>query len=58
VPMPVASTVHQLIQSLVGYGFGEEDFAALIMLQARSAGLELTSEHAEISDGLEPASSD
>lgn len=54
VPMPVAATVHQLVQSLVGYGFGEDDFAALIMLQARSAGLELTSENAEVSDGLEP----
>jgi 3-hydroxyisobutyrate dehydrogenase len=52
VPLPVASTVHQLVQSLVGHGFGEEDFAALLMLQARSAGLELTSENAEVSDGL------
>jgi 3-hydroxyisobutyrate dehydrogenase-like beta-hydroxyacid dehydrogenase len=52
VPMPVASTVYQLLQSLVGYGFGEEDFASLLVLQARSAGLELTSEDAEVSDGL------
>ena len=56
VPMPVASTVYQLVQSLVGYGFGEEDFAALLLLQARSAGLELVSEDAEVSDGLTPAS--
>jgi len=58
VPMPIASAAHQLVQSLVGYGFGEEDFAALLVLQARSAGLELTSENVEVSDGLEPASSD
>ncbi len=58
VPMPIASAVHQLVQSLVGYGFGEDDFAALLVLQARSAGLELTSEDVEVSDGLEPASSD
>jgi len=58
VPMPVASAVHQLVQSLVGYGFGEDDFATLLVLQARSAGLELASENAEVSDGLEPASSD
>src|SRR5579875_797368 len=58
VPMPVAAAVHQLVQSLVGYGLGEDDFAALLMLQARSAGLELISENAEVSDGLEPASSD
>ena len=55
VPMPVASAVHQLVQSLVGYGFGEDDFATLLLLQARSAGLELVSENAEVSDGLEPA---
>ncbi len=54
VPMPVAAVVHQLVQSLVGYGFGDNDFAALIMTQARSAGLDLTSENAEVSDGLEP----
>lgn len=58
VPMPIASAVHQLVQGLVGYGFGEDDFATLLVLQARSAGLELTSENAEVSDGLEPASSD
>jgi 3-hydroxyisobutyrate dehydrogenase len=58
VPLPVASAVHQIVQSLVGYGFGEDDFAALLLLQARSAGLELTSENAEVPDGLEPASSD
>jgi 3-hydroxyisobutyrate dehydrogenase len=58
VPMPVASAVHQLVQSLVGYGFGEDDFATLLLLQARASGLELFSENAEVSDGLEPASID
>jgi 3-hydroxyisobutyrate dehydrogenase len=58
VPMPIASAAHQLVQSLVGHGFGEDDFATLLVLQARSAGLEVTSENAEVSDGLEPASSD
>lgn len=53
VPMPVAALVHQLVQSLVGHGAGEEDFAALIKLQAQSAGLDLVSEDADISDGLE-----
>ncbi len=58
VPMPIASAVHQLVQSLVGNGFGDDDFATLLVLQARSAGLQLESENAEISDGLTPASSD
>jgi 3-hydroxyisobutyrate dehydrogenase len=56
VPMPVAAVVHQLVQSLVGHGYGEQDFATLIELEASSAGLQLTSEHAEVDDGLEPTS--
>jgi 3-hydroxyisobutyrate dehydrogenase len=57
VPMPVASLVHQIVQSLVGYGYGDQDFAALIELVAGSAGLELVSEDADVSDGLEPSGS-
>jgi 3-hydroxyisobutyrate dehydrogenase len=51
-PLPLASLVHQLVQSLVGHGYGEADFAALLMLQAQSAGLEISSENADVSDGL------
>jgi 3-hydroxyisobutyrate dehydrogenase-like beta-hydroxyacid dehydrogenase len=54
VPMPVAALVHQIVQSLVGHGYGEQDFAAVLELQARAAGLELVSENAEVTDGLEP----
>ena len=54
VPMPVAALVHQIVQGLVGRGYGEQDFAALIELEAQSAGLDLVSEEAEVSDGLEP----
>jgi 3-hydroxyisobutyrate dehydrogenase len=53
VPMPVAALVHQLVQSLVCRGYGDQDFASLIELQAQAAGLELTSEHADVSDGLD-----
>jgi 3-hydroxyisobutyrate dehydrogenase-like beta-hydroxyacid dehydrogenase len=55
VPLPVASLVHQLVQSLVGHGYVDHDFAALIELEARSAGLTLESEGADISDGLDQA---
>jgi 3-hydroxyisobutyrate dehydrogenase len=50
----VAALVHQIVQGLVGRGYGEQDFAALLRLQAESAGLELISENAEVTDGLEP----
>jgi 3-hydroxyisobutyrate dehydrogenase len=55
VPMPVASLVHQIVQSLVGYGYGQQDFATVIELQARASGLELVSEDADVPDGLEAA---
>jgi len=51
----VAALVHQLIQSLIGRGRGDDDFAALLELEAASAGLELISENADISDGLDAA---
>jgi len=54
VPMPVAALVHQLVQGLIGAGHGDEDFTALLLMQAASAGLALASEQAVVSDGLEP----
>jgi 3-hydroxyisobutyrate dehydrogenase len=54
VPMPVAATVHQLIQGLVGLGYGDLDFAAFIEQAALSAGLTLESERADVTDGLLP----
>ena len=54
VPMPVAALVHQIVQGLVGRGYGDQDFAALIELEAESAGMHLVSEDAVVSDGLEP----
>jgi 3-hydroxyisobutyrate dehydrogenase len=54
IPMPVAATVHQIIQGLVGRGYGDVDFAAFIRQEAESAGITLESEHADVSDGLEP----
>jgi 3-hydroxyisobutyrate dehydrogenase len=55
VPLPVAGLVHQIVQSLVGHGYGELDFAALLELQAQAAGVDLVSEEADVSDGLEPS---
>ena len=54
VPLPVAGLVHQLVQGLVGRGYGDQDFAALLAMQADSAGLILASEDVPVSDGLEP----
>jgi 3-hydroxyisobutyrate dehydrogenase len=58
VPMPVATAAQQVVQALLGNGFDDVDFAALIELQARASGLELVTEDAPVTDGLriaEPA---
>jgi 3-hydroxyisobutyrate dehydrogenase-like beta-hydroxyacid dehydrogenase len=52
VPMPVAAAAEQVVQSLLGNGYHDIDFAALLELQARASGLELVSEDAPVSDGL------
>lgn len=39
VPMPVGAIVHQLIQTAIGHGFAESDYAALYEVEARAAGL-------------------
>ncbi|MGA8297256.1 MAG: NAD(P)-dependent oxidoreductase [Acidimicrobiales bacterium] len=54
VPMPVVGLVHQLVQAGVGEGLGDRDFAALLEIEARAAGINLRSEHVEVSDGLRP----
>jgi hypothetical protein len=52
VPMPVAAAAEQVVQSLVGNGYDDVDFAALLEYEAKAAGLELRPEDAPVSDGL------
>jgi 3-hydroxyisobutyrate dehydrogenase-like beta-hydroxyacid dehydrogenase len=51
-PMPLASAAAQLVASAVGAGHTEEDFAALILEQARRSGIALKSENTPVDDGL------
>jgi 3-hydroxyisobutyrate dehydrogenase len=56
VPMPVAAVTQEIVQGMLGQGYEDVDFAALLELEARAAGHELRSEDVEVSDGLgEPA---
>ncbi len=55
VPMPVATAAQQVVQALIGNGYTDVDFAALIELQAKASGLELEPESAPVSDGLDRA---
>jgi 3-hydroxyisobutyrate dehydrogenase len=52
VPMPVSAAAQQVVQALIGHGYDDIDFAALLELEARAAGLELVSENAPVTDGL------
>lgn len=52
VPMPLASITRDQVQTLIGLGLGDEDFAKLIVLQARASGIDLASENVPVSDGL------
>ena len=52
VPMPMAAAAAQLVESAVGAGYLEEDFATLILEQARRSGMTLTSEDVDVDDGL------
>ena len=52
VPMPVTAAAREIVQSLIGNGYTEQDFSALLSLQAAGSGLELKSENVPVSDGL------
>jgi 3-hydroxyisobutyrate dehydrogenase len=52
VPMPVAAAAQQVVQALMGFGYEETDFMALLELEARGSSLELEPENVPVSDGL------
>jgi 3-hydroxyisobutyrate dehydrogenase len=52
VPMPLTSVTRDLVQTLIGHGYTDKDFAALLLLQAKASGIELKSENVDVSDGL------
>jgi 3-hydroxyisobutyrate dehydrogenase-like beta-hydroxyacid dehydrogenase len=52
VPMPLASITRDLVQTLIGRGMADEDFAKLLVLQAEASGLRLEAESVPVSDGL------
>ena len=52
VPMALASLTRDIVQTLIGRGMTEEDFAQLLLLQAEASGIKLTPENVTVSDGL------
>jgi len=55
VPMPLASVTRDQVQSLIGHGLDDGDFAKLIVLQALVSGLHLQPENVPVGDGLSAA---
>jgi 3-hydroxyisobutyrate dehydrogenase len=52
VPMPVAAAAQQVVQAMMGFGYEDVDFMALLELEARGSALELEPENVSVSDGL------
>jgi 3-hydroxyisobutyrate dehydrogenase-like beta-hydroxyacid dehydrogenase len=52
VPMPLASITRDLVQTLIGRGMSDEDFAKLLVLQAEASGMTLVPENVPVGDGL------
>ena len=52
VPMPLATVTRDIVQTLIGRGMDDEDFAKLIVLQAQASGLALEPENVPVGDGL------
>jgi 3-hydroxyisobutyrate dehydrogenase-like beta-hydroxyacid dehydrogenase len=52
VPMPLASLTRDLIQQMIGHGLTDQDFATLLVMEAKASGIELQPERVEVGDGL------
>jgi 3-hydroxyisobutyrate dehydrogenase len=51
--MPTTAVTREIVQTLIGQGFGDLDFSTLLLLQAQASGITLKSENVDVSDGLE-----
>jgi len=52
VPMPLASLTRDTVQTLIGNGYTDQDFATLLLLAAKASGMELSPENVKVGDGL------
>jgi 3-hydroxyisobutyrate dehydrogenase-like beta-hydroxyacid dehydrogenase len=54
VPMPLAAAADMLIAQAIGAGYSEDDFATLVLEQARRSGYPIEPENVAVDDGLAP----
>jgi 3-hydroxyisobutyrate dehydrogenase-like beta-hydroxyacid dehydrogenase len=54
VPMPLAAATDMLIAQAIGAGYTADDFATLVLEQARRSGYAIEAENVQVDDGLAP----
>jgi 3-hydroxyisobutyrate dehydrogenase len=54
VPMPLAAAADMMVAQAIGAGYTEEDFATLVLEQARRSGYQIEPENVPVDDGLGP----
>ncbi|HEX3715189.1 MAG TPA: NAD(P)-dependent oxidoreductase [Trebonia sp.] len=54
VPMPLAAAVDMLVAQAVGAGYEDDDFATVVLEQARRSGYQIKPENVAVDDGLAP----
>jgi 3-hydroxyisobutyrate dehydrogenase len=54
VPMPLAAAADMLIAQAIGAGYAADDFATLVLEQARRSGYAIEAENVPVDDGLTP----
>ena len=52
VPMPLASLTRDAVQTMIGFGLADQDFAQLLVVVAKASGLALVPENVPVGDGL------
>lgn len=55
VPLPLTGTTRDCVQKTIDSGLEDQDFAVLLLEQARASGFDIKPENVDVSDGLEDA---
>jgi hypothetical protein len=50
--MPLASLTRDAVQTMIGLGLTDQDFAQMLVVVAKASGLELVPENMPVGDGL------
>jgi 3-hydroxyisobutyrate dehydrogenase-like beta-hydroxyacid dehydrogenase len=52
VPLPLAAQVREIVQTAIGLGYRDCDFAALVEVEGKAAGMDLKPENVEVDPGI------